>query len=182
MATLIGSDITIEDAFDGHYESPEPLFTSGEAYGSGSRSELQEGSPPVEDYVQRTREWISRRLGTKLGAHARGYWRFQQQVRGSYISGHSPLYAALRFARAIAGEEVRTLSVRRFSEKDDQLFLPVGIPAEAWEEEATTGREVKQAIYLAPSMGSTLNGNAEWPSCPGRLFRPTGAWKLVRLR
>lgn len=165
-------------------ESTKGLYAESDAFGCGAIGEFPGRNDRTLDYYDRVLNHVRRFTGTDFDAFSEGRDVFDEAVKGSFVSGHEPPFAALRFVRLMTGEIARTLDVPEFDERDKQRFLQVGTDPENWDSPDAffTGAQLQQELYHAETGPDRVRSDAEWPEHPGEKFAPTDALELVRLR
>jgi len=197
MSTSQSNDIDIDrrleqdrarDWRENFVDGPEPegRWTEDEGFGSGAISGFPGLTPATQAYYERVVERMEEATGTIIDPFGDHRGDFDEHVKNCYVSGYPTLFAALQFARMKAGEPARTLSVPRFTDKDEQLFLRVGLRVSQWgEDEASfTGEELSDWLCHAETGPYEMReaDEAEWPDNPGQQFSPAVDMRLVRLR
>jgi len=164
--------------------STKGLYAGSDAFGCGEISSFPGRNDWTLDYYDRVLHHVRRFTGTDFDGFSEGRPLFDETVKESFVCGHEPPFAALRFVRLMTGEIARTLDVPRFEDRDKQRFLQVGTEPENWDSPSAffTGGQLQQELYHAESGPDRMNDDAEWPDHPGEKFAPTDALELVRLR
>ena len=197
MSTSQSNDIDIDrrleqdratDWRENFVDGPEANrpWTTDDAFGCGVISDFPGQGAFTIDYWKEIIRHIENRMGTELPPFGPEREQFNEQIKSSYVQGHPTLFAALRFARSMAGESARTLSVPSFQDRDKQLFLKVGCRVKLWSHEKATftGEELSDWLYHAETGPYEMReaDEAEWPDNPGQQFSPAVDMRLVRLR
>lgn len=164
--------------------SEEVLYAESDAFGCGEIGNFPGRNECTLDYYTRVLIHVRHCSGTKFDGFSEGHSLFEETVQESFVCGHEPPFAALRFIRLMTGEIPRTLDVPRYEDRDKQRFLQVGTKPENWDspEAFFTGAQLQQELYHAEGGPDRIRDEAEWPEHPGEKFFPTDALGLVRLR
>lgn len=172
----------VEEGEPSHLE--ERLYAESDAFGCGAISKFPGRNDRTLDFYARVLGHVRRFTGTDFDGFSDGRPLFDETVKESFVCGHEPPFAALRFVRLMTGEVARTLSVPVFHKRNKQRFLQVGTEPGNWDSDAAlfTGGELHQELYHAEAGPDRVREEAEWPEHPGETFAPTDALELVRLR